>query len=152
MINTFHDVCSCKEGSLKSRVPPSVDLIVIVEVRGNIVLGRAEDDSLLTLSSAAMTPPPLPPPLYSIAQMLPTRLCTNFRLNRVSTFHSEHVSTSVGIPDRPEAPFGCGDERLGDLLAARRADEEAEVDAPAHLVAHQLVESAGEARKTVVLK
>ena len=150
MINTFHDVCSCKEGSLKSRVPPSVDLIVIVEVRGNIVLGRAEDDSLLTLSSAAMTPPPLPPPLYSMAQMLPTRLCTNFILDRVSSFHSEHVST--GNPDRPEALFGRGDERLGDLLAARRADEEAEVDAPAHLVAHQLVESAGEARKTVVLK
>lgn len=156
MINTFHDVCSCKEGSLKSRVPPSVDLIVVVRENVLIILkfcpGRAEDDSLLTLSSAAMTPPPLPPPLYSMAQMLPTRLCTNFRLNRVSTFHSEHVSTSVGIPDRPEALFGRGDERLGDLLAARRADEEAEVDAPAHLVAHQLVESAGEARKTVVLK
>ena len=88
-----------------------------------------------------------------MAQMLPTRLCTNFRLDRVSTFHSEHVSTLVsGIPDRPEALFGRGDERLGDLLAARRADEEAEVDAPAHLVAHQLVESAGEARKTVILK
>ena len=150
LINTFHDVCSCKEGSLKSRVPPSVDLIV--EVRGNVILKLCLGRGFLTLSSAAMTPPPLPPPLYSMAQMLPTRLCTNFRLDRVSTFHSENASTWAGIPDRPEALFGRGDERLGDLLAARRADEEAEVDAPAHLVAHQLVESAGEARKTVVLK
>ena len=53
----------------------------------------------------------------------------------------------------PETLFGRGDELLGDLLAARRAaDEEAEVDAPADLVAHQLVEAAREARKTVVLK
>ena len=53
----------------------------------------------------------------------------------------------------PEALFGRGDELLGDLLAARRAaEEEAEVDAPADLVAHQLVEAAREARKTVVLK
>ena len=52
----------------------------------------------------------------------------------------------------PKALFGRGDKLLGDLLAARRPDEEAEVDAPAHLVAHQLVEAAREARKTVVLK
>ena len=38
-----------------------------------------------TLSSAAITPPPLPPPLYSMAQMLPMRLCTNLRLTRVTT-------------------------------------------------------------------
>ena len=53
----------------------------------------------------------------------------------------------------PEALLGRGDELLGDLLAARcAADEEAEVDAPADLVAHQLVEAAREACKTVVLQ
>ena len=52
----------------------------------------------------------------------------------------------------PEALFGHGDELLGDLLAVRRADEDAEVDAPAHLVPHQLVEAAGQTRQAVVLK
>ena len=52
----------------------------------------------------------------------------------------------------PEALFGHRDELLGDLVAVRRADEDAEVDAPAHLVTHQLVEAAGEAWQAVVLK